>query len=350
MKDPSWERSFAIREQTIGEGQPPFIIAEMACAHNGDLDRAKSIVDAASNARADAIQLQLFQTDHQFPPSHDLYKLLSDLELGEHEWSDLFVYARRTSMAIFAFAYDPPSLRRALSFGIDAIKLSSADLSNPDMTRGAALSGLPVTLGTGATTLHEIRQSLRYLQESGGRKVALMHGAQNFPTALEDADLRRIQLLRNEFQLPVGYQDHTDAELEISKTIDLVAIGMGACLIEKHITLSRAEKGTDYQAALEPSEFEEFVKRIRLVSSALGSEREHPLRESDHQYRQFQKKSVVAISDIPKGDLITKDKLAYLRGFADQGISPMDVPQIFDKAAARNIKKYSPIRRDDVVE
>jgi sialic acid synthase SpsE len=350
MEPLKFKPEMQVGERLLGVGHPPYIIAEMACAHDGDIDKAKGLIDAAATAGVDAIQLQLFAVAHQVPPQHQLYNLLCSLEFSPDAWASLFSHARQRNLALFAFVYDTPSLNLALSLGIDGIKLSSADLSNPEMTEDAARSGLPITLGTGASTLDEISETLLQIQAFGGTQVVLMHGVQNFPTPIEHANLKRIQLLQRVFQMPVGYQDHTDAELEVSKVIDLAAIGMGACIIEKHITPSRAAQGTDYQAALEPGEWKQFVQHIRAVTQALGTDQITPLTEGDRRYRQFQKKSITAACDIPKGSVITRDQVIFLRSSESLGLAPKELPALVGRKTRREIKKFEQIQLDDVAD
>lgn len=339
-----------IRDRSLGVGHPTYIVAEMACAHDGDVGKAKALVDAAAEAGVDAVQLQLFSAPQQVAPQHRLYELLGQLEFSATEWKEVFAHARHYDMAVFAFTYDVPSMELALRLGIDGIKLSSADLSNPEMLEAAARSDLPITLGTGASTLDEIGEALRRVEQAGGQKIVLMHGVQNFPTAIEDANIRRIQLLQRVFQLPVGYQDHTNADLGVAKAIDLVALGMGACIIEKHITLDRSEKGTDYQAALEPDELKRLVSYVRAAYVALGTDRIKPLTASDRRYRQFQKKCIVAACEIPEGAKITRDKVLFLRSDTVPGLSPANLPRLLGRRARRRVEQFEQIHLLDVVE
>lgn len=327
----------------------PYIIAEMACAHDGEVEKAKALIDAAAEAQVDAIQLQLFRRDYQVAPHHGIYPLLGTLEFSDGEWKDIYGHAKTTDLAIFAFTYDIPSLELALELGIDGIKLSSADLSNPEMLEAAARSGLPVTLGTGASYMDEISRALSCIGASGGDKVVLMHGVQNFPTTIKNANIKRIRMLQREFNLPVGYQDHTEADLEISKILDLAAVGMDVCIIEKHITQDRSEKGTDYQAALEPEELVKFVKYIRDTSVALGSDEIKEFSESDMKYRKFQKKSITAACTIPEGSEITRDKILFLRNDTP-GLSPMDLPDILGKKAKKQIDRFEQIQLHNMID
>ncbi|MEZ4701597.1 MAG: N-acetylneuraminate synthase family protein [Rhodothermales bacterium] len=328
----------------------PFLIAEMACAHEGEPARARKLVDAAVAAGFDAIQIQIFRRTHQVGPHHRLYPLLGKLELSDEAWESIVARARQYEIDVYVFAYDVPSLELALRLGVDGIKLSSADLSNPEMLRMASATGLPVTLGTGASTLDEVAEALDIMRTAGPARVILMHGMQNFPTSLADAQINRIALLRHAFGLPVGYQDHTDAELPISRTIDMLALGLGATHLEKHITLSRAEKGTDYQAALEPLEMVDYVRTMREAALAAGAYGLHALNESDHRYRVFQKKRIVAARAIPAGTLLTREHLAFLRQDADVGLSPAYADDLIGRMLARDVDAYTPINLDDVAE
>jgi len=339
-----------IRNKFIGIDEPPYIIAEMACAHDGDFNKAKELIDLAAEAGVDAIQLQPFSLTHQVAPHHHLYELLKHLEFSPDDWGKLFVYAKdKHEMAVFAFAYDIVSMKLALKFCIDGIKISSADLSNPEMLEEAARSDLPITLGTGASTIEEVKEALNYIQNRGGRKVILMHGIQNFPTPIDSAHIRGIKILQERFNCLVGYADHTEGSSPLSRVIDLVALGMGAVIIEKHITLDRSKKGTDYQSALDPNEFKSFVKTIRDASYALGPSKSQPLKENDFRYRKFQKKSIVAACSLPEGMEITRDKVQFLRTLSTEGISPIEFTNILGKKVSRNIKKYETINYKDLI-
>lgn len=345
----TFNNEFSVRTKSIGLYHSPYVIAEMACAHDGDIIKAKALIDAVAEAGFDAVQLQIFHPEHQVTPGHEVYDFLATWAFSAVEWSEIVSYARRYDIAISGFLYDMPSLELALKLGIDCIKLSSADLSNPEMLEASARSKLPITLGTGASTLDEIGNALQCIGKASGEKVVLMHGVQNFPTTISTANIRRIQMLQRVFQLPVGYQDHTEAELDISKAIDLVAVGMGACIIEKHITLDRSEKGADYQAALEPDEVKMFVKYIRDASIALGPRCSQSLNQSDLTYRQFQKKSIVAAELLPEGTKITREKVEFLRTSTSIGLYPSELPQLLGNKTRRDIEKFEQIQFTDLV-
>ncbi|MEQ1861194.1 MAG: N-acetylneuraminate synthase family protein [Chthoniobacteraceae bacterium] len=341
---------FAVGSRVVGDGAPPFILVEMSCSHEGDAARAKTMIDAAAHAGADGIQLQIFSRAEQMPPQHELFGLLGKLEFSHNTWRDIVAHARASGLAVFVFTYDLPSLRFAAELGVDGFKLSSADLSNPELLAAAARTGLPITVGTGASTIDEIQSALATLREAGATKLVLMHGVQNFPTEIADANIARIGVLRRVFGLPVGYQDHTAAALPIARVIDLVALGLGACIIEKHITIDRAEKGTDHQAALEPAEWIEFVKTMRAGIAALGDGGLPRLTESDLRYRQFQKRSIVAARDLPAGAKLQREDVKFLRLDKTKGVSPDHFAAMQGRITRRAITAFEPIREADLAD
>ncbi len=336
-----------INDGTIGRGNRPYIIAEMACAHNGDVESARRLIDLAAEAGADAVQLQFFNTEHSVVPAHDVFKISQEIEFSAAQWRSLTEYARSLKIDVFACPYDTRSAELAIELGVDGIKLNSADLSNPDMLQTVAASAIPFTLGTGASTLNEISAALRIIHEHGGRNVVLMHGVQNFPTSIEDLNIARIELLKDVFNMPVGYHDHTDADDPFCEVVDLIAIGFGANIIEKHIVLDRSRKGLDYQAALEQDEFRSFVARIHKAWIAVGSKEIRPFSASDIKYRTFQKKSVVAAADLEAGALLRRADILFIRN-VENGVAPIDFPELEGKRLRRSVARYDNIRFEDV--
>jgi sialic acid synthase SpsE len=340
-------KQVVIRNRVIGPGQAPYIIAEMACAHDGIEEKAIRLVDAAVAAKADAIQLQFFVPDETVTPNHPVYDVIKRIAFDAQTWKRIFDHARSKDIAVFVCTYDVPSVKLAVEYGADAIKLNSADLSNPDVLSAVAASGLPFTLGTGASTFEEIANGLFFAEEHGATNVILMHGVQNFPTRVEDLNISRVELLRDAFGVPVGYHDHTDGDDPFGKMVDLVAVGLGACVIEKHITIDRSEKGIDYQAALEPEEFRLFVENIRRARVAYGTKSIRPFTESDIRYRKFQKKSVVSAHAIKAGQTITRADVSFIRN-VEPGLPPNKFPEVEGKKAKRDFQPFENILSHEV--
>ena len=343
-----YNRNIIIGKKTIGDGFPPYIIAEMACAHNGSYDQAKELIRISKESGADACQLQFFIPESTVTPNHEVFQVLKNIEFSQKQWESLFNYGKDIGLEMFVCTYDIPSVLFAINLGVDGIKLNSSDLSNPDILKAVAKSGIPFTLGTGASSFEEISKGLIYASENGANNIVLMHGVQNFPTQNKDLNISRIELLKDVFKnIPVGYADHTNGDDEFGRVIDLIALGFGASVFEKHITLSRKDKGIDYQAALEPHELKDYVSKIRKGHEAIGSQGLKPLTKSDLKYRKFQKKSIVANCDLKEGEIITRDKVEFLRN-SEPGLAPIDFNLIEKKVLRFNKKKYANIIQNDV--
>jgi N,N'-diacetyllegionaminate synthase len=337
-------REVTIRGRKVSDAEPLYIVGEIACGHQGDVEQCKRLIDAAVDAGADAVQLEFFYPPANMVGSLEFYKLVESLAFTREQWADLMVYARKFDIAVSVFVYDDVSMNWALSMKPDMLKLNSSDISNPDLIIAAAKSGLPFTVGTGASTFQEVEDAVTLALEHGGRNLILQHGVQNFPTPSENAHIRRIALLKDAFGGLVMYADHTDASLPLAHHLDLTAVGMGACMVEKHMVLDRAAKGVDWQAALEPAELKAYVATMRAGSKALGPDRLLPPSEGDERYRRFQKKSIVAAHDIPAGAKISRSDVSFLRaqGAAD-GLSPMKFKSIAGLATTRAIAKWEQI-------
>lgn len=337
-----------INGRSIGNGFRPYIIAEMACAHNGDLEQARKLIDAASDAESDAVQLQFFTPELTVTPHHEAFKTLKKIAFTKDQWRQLFEYGKAKGLDVWVCTYDMPSVEWAKEFGADGIKLNSADLSNPEIVSAVSASSIPFTLGTGASTLDEIRNGMKLAEESGAKDIILMHGVQNFPTEINNLNISRLRFLKENFSnIPCGYADHTDAEDEFSKVVDLVAVGLEANLIEKHITLDRSGTGIDFQAALEPQELRAFVSRIQCAYRAFGNDSKQEFTDSDLRYRKFQKKSIVAGRDLKPGERITRNDVEFLRN-DNPGVPPIEMGHFIGKTVKNSILKYQNISKADL--
>jgi len=344
----SFHQVVALGHKHIGAGHPPYVIAEMACAHNGEVSAARKLVDAADAAGADAIQLQFFVPEHTVTPHHEAHAVLQEIAFSEAEWTEVFSFARTRRPHVWVCTYDVPSVALAVKLGADGIKLNSADLSNPEVLVDVARSRIPFTLGTGASSQEEIERGLQTASDQGARDVVLMHGVQNFPTAIDELNISRLAWLRQTFAgLPVGYADHTSGDDPFSRQVDLIALGVGADVIEKHICLDRGH-GIDSQAALEPDELSAFVETVRTGYRALASPGLSGFTKSDLRYRRFQKKSIVAARDIAIGETLCRADVAFLRNDTP-GIPPIDwEARIAGRRTSRRIAKHENITPDMV--
>ncbi|MDP6708237.1 MAG: N-acetylneuraminate synthase family protein [Alphaproteobacteria bacterium] len=303
--------------------KPIHVIAEMACSHDGEAALARRIIDGAGGAGADSIQFQIWLLEEMMVRHHPAFADVKKLELSRKTWRELAAYARERwpGLAIIACAYEERSVDFAESIGVDAYKLHSADLSNPRLVRHMAATGRRIDLSVGGSTIDEIQTALDWIRAAGGSDVWLMYGYQNFPTRLEDVHLDYMMKLGRLFELPLGYQDHTDAGAPGAFWLPAAAAGMGVEILEKHITHDRGRKGADHEAALEPAEFARFVQMVRQIEAARGLAVPKPFSEDELHYRVYSKKSIVAARPLAAGRALAEDDLTFLRA-PELGLPP----------------------------
>ncbi len=326
-----------------------YIIAEMACSHEGDPDLAKKIIDGAGKAGADAVQFQIFSQKERAVPHHPDFDLLGKLELSDRDWTDLAGYARRLypEMEIIACVYEDTGVRIAERIQADAYKIHSADLSNPRLLNRVASTGKRIDLSVGASTLDEITRAVDLLRNRTDAAVWLMYGMQTFPTPTEAANLGFMRKLQDLFELPVGYQDHSDADSEAAFYLPAAAVGMGVDILEKHITHNRSLGGVDHEAALNPDEFERFVRMVRDLEAAWGIPVPKPFSEEEMKYRRYAKKSIVAARDLPGGTRVQESDLKFM--FADSlGLPPDRSHEIIGRITQKPIAGFQLITENDV--
>jgi sialic acid synthase SpsE len=327
----------------------PFVIAEMACSHEGDPRLARIIIDGAGRAGADAIQFQIWTPAAIAIPNHKDFGVLQRLEMSRADWAALADYSRSRypSMEIIACIYERDAAEFGAELEVDAFKLHTADLSNPSLVTHVARLGKRVDLSVGASTLEEIDDALGWIRANGNPPVWLMYGYQNFPTQVEDVHLRYLLTLRDRFGLPVGYQDHTDAEHAAAYWLPAAALGLGVMIQEKHITHDRSKKGADHQAALDPDEFVRFVEMTRAVDRGLGVAEPRPFSPQDLRYRTYSKKSIVAARPLPAGTTVAAADLAFLRA-NELGVPPADATKLIGRRLRRDLAQFALMTEADV--
>ncbi len=330
---------FFINDVEISKKVRPFLLAEVACSHDGSIERVKKMVNAVANAGMDGIQFKLFSTSLLLAPYHSFYEKVKQLEIPLKDWPALIELAHERKLKVFANVLETSGIDMALSSGVDVLKVHSSDLSNPEMLKSVIKSQLPIVLSTGGSTIEEIRVAINELRLLGRTdKLLLMHGYQAFPTDISESHLNYISTLKAMFNLPIGYQDHIDAESEMSKIVPLLAMAKGAVLLEKHITDDRSRRGTDYESALNLAEISSFVEIVKEGWSSFGRSDVRSLSDKENQYRKNFKKTVVAARDIELGEEISTDMICFMR--ADQGYPPTSVGKIIGKKCKKSMTKY----------
>lgn len=334
------------------EGMPKtstHIIAEMACSHDGDPTLARRIIDGAGDAGADAIQFQIWKLREMMVPHHPDFDRVSQIELSREQWTDLAAYVaeRYPSMEIIACVYERSSVDFCQEIEVDAFKLHSADLSNPYLVEYVADTGRRIDLCVGASTLDEIQTAIEWIRGASDSEIWLMYGYQSFPTPTDEVHLAYMMKLKELFELPVGYQDHSDAEGESAFWLPAAALGMGVDVLEKHITHDRSLKGIDHEAALNPDEFGRFVEMVRTIEGGMGISTPKPFTEEERRYRKYAKKSLVVSRDLPAGAVISEGDLTFMRA-NELGLPPDQSWRLLGKTTCRAIEQYHLICEEDV--
>jgi N-acetylneuraminate synthase len=259
----------------VGDGHPAFIIAEIGINHNGDLDIAKKMIDAAVHAGADAVKFQKRTPEVATPPEQQKqmretpwgYITYLDyrykVEFNEEQYCEIDKYCREKGIAWMVSVWDEPSVDFMEKFDTPAYKIPSASLTDAKLIRKARSTGRPLILSTGMSTMEQIHKGV---QVAGEQDLAVMHCTSTYPCEPEELNLKMVQTLRDEFpNIPIGYSGH-----EVGLVPSAVAVAFGACMVERHMTLDRAMWGSDQAASVEPGGFERLVKYIRVTEASLG--------------------------------------------------------------------------------
>jgi len=345
-------------DRIIGNGQPAFIIAEMAWSHDESIEKARKIIRGAAQAKADAISFHITSMEDYMVPQYTggrgratagkhgrrIYEYLRRINLSQAAWNELFAYAWRQGLSISAMCNDLASVEFASQLEPDMYGVHSACLAEDDLVAAVASRHKPVFLKVGGTYLGEIERAVRLVQQVGNHDIVLMHGIQSYPTKLEDMHLRYIRSLKRIFSLPVGFADHVDGSSELALIIPVVAAAFGANVIEKHITHDRSLKGVDFESALNPEGLKKMVQNLRDAEKAFGSSAVRPLSEAEADYRQSSKKRTVARNTLEKGEKITRDKIAFKR--CDDGAYPDESQYLIGRTINTRIGKDAPITWD----
>jgi N-acetylneuraminate synthase len=267
-------REITIGNQKIGDGYPTFIVAEIGINHNGSLDIVKSLIDAAVRAGVDAVKLQKRTPELCVPPDQQKHmretpwgyitylEYRYKIEFGLNEYREIDRYCKQKNIPWFASVWDEPSVDFLQQFDPICYKIPSASLTDKQLLLHARETGKPIILSTGMSTLNQIQTAVETL---GEQNLLITHATSTYPCDPAELNLKMIRTLNDTFSCPIGYSGH-----EVGLIPTVVAVSMGACLVERHITLDRAMWGSDQAASVEPGGMERLVKYIRVTEQALG--------------------------------------------------------------------------------
>jgi len=326
----------------------PYIIAEIASAHEGRPELALKIANHAINAGADAVKFQIFNRDELLSKQNPYYEEFGEIEIEPNKWRDILKQIGALDVDIIIEAFDIESFSFAEQSGVvQGYKVPAANIGDYEFLNIVGQTQKPVYLGVGGAGWKEIEQAATLLKQVGNTELVMLCGFQNFPTKLNDSKLFQIQRLKETFQCPAGYADHVDAEKkQMAVMVPALAVALGASVIEKHITDDRSRKGKDYYSSLNPDEFREFVALIRQLPGIIGTDSEWKLSAAEIKYRRFTKKQAVAVRDIEVGTVLSQEDVVFKRTNAD-GFSPQDIVQHLGKKLARSKQCDEPLTHED---
>jgi len=336
--------SLTIGSRQVGEGNPCFVLAEVASAHGGSADVALRMLDAAFKMGADGIKFQLFRADLLVVRRHPGRKDFDQIELTFKEWHKVLKAAKASGLAVLAECFDRPSLELAAEHAIDAYKVHTTDMENPEFIRAAGAVGKPILFATGGVPEEALGEAMDL---AGSVPQGLLHGFQTFPTPIEEIRYRDLAALKERYHVPVGFLDHTDGGGAFALVAPSLAVSYGADLVEKHFTLDRSEKGFDYQSSLSPEDFYRMVELLRQAERARG-DGAAPESEGARRYHRLMARSIVAGSLIPRGEVLTSEMLAFKRTDVrfEPGYTPRDAHRVIGRRARRPIQADETIREE----
>ncbi len=338
-----------IGRHRITQASEPFIIAEAGVNHNGDIELAKQLVIAAKECGADCVKFQTFKAErvasisapkavYQMKttnPQESQLEMLKKLEFTYDEFKEVVQYCREQDIQFLSTPYSIDDADLLHSLDVPAFKIASGQAVEPIFLDHVARKGKPVILSTGMCTLSEVDNAIRIIRDAGNDQIIILQCTTNYPTAPEDANIRAMVTMRNAFGYPTGYSDHTQ-----TSTTAVTAVALGACVIERHLTLDKNMPGPDHSSSSDPGEFACLVSQIRETSKVLGSYRKEPT-DVEKENIPGMRRGIFAAVDIPTGSLFTLENLTVKRPLT--GLSANYLPMILGHKAACDIKAETSI-------
>lgn len=344
---------FEIAARSIGPGHSPYVIAEMSANHNGNLDRARRIIHAASHAGADAIKIQTYRPD-TITLDSDLpdFRITEGLWAGRtlyslYEWAHtpwewhapLFDEARRAGITIFSSPFDPTAVDLLEDLGAPAYKIASFEAIDLPLVRYVASTGKPMIISTGLADAEEIQEAIDAARAGGCRQLAILHCVSGYPAPAAEYSLRTIPDMISRYGVATGLSDHT-----LDNTTAIAAVALGACIVEKHFTLDRAGGGPDDSFSLEPAELAQLVRGARTAWEALGQV-DYSRKASEVPNLKF-RRSLYFVKDVGAGEVVTADAIRSVR--PGYGAPPKAWNQVVGKRTRRDVARNTPVRLDDL--
>ena len=347
-------RCVMLGARRVGPGLSTYVIAEAGVNHDGDVSQALRLVDAAAEAGADAVKFQAFRAAELTPAAApaaayqratgavDQQTMLAQLELTDDGFAAIAAHCRAAGIDFLATPFGPRDVARLVALDVPALKLASTDLDNLPLVRCAAATGRALLVSTGAATAEEIAGAVARLRSlDAADRLVLLHCVSCYPTPLAAANLRAVATLAAEFGVPAGLSDHTT-----STQTGGWAVAAGACVLEKHFTLSRGAAGPDHAMSLTPDELRAYIAAVRDVETALG-DGVLGMSALEHDVRRVARKSLVAARDLPAGAALTTADLCAKRPAG--GITPAQIDMVVGRRLRQPVAADTPLTWDVLV-
>jgi len=335
------------------------IIAEAGVNHNGSFENAKKLILAGAEAGVDYVKFQTFKADklvskdakkanYQKINTKDentsQFEMLKKLEMPESWHQELIKYAASLNVKFLSTGFDEECIDFLDTIKIDLFKIASGEITNKPFLEHIAKKKKPIIVSTGMANIDEVRAAIEVLKNNGIEKnsITILHCNTEYPTPMLDVNLKAMLSLKEEFQVNIGYSDHT-----LGIEVPIAAVALGATVIEKHFTLDKNMEGPDHKASLDPNELKEMVKSIRNIEEALSGSGIKEPSESESKNIQIARKSIHTNKSLQKGNLLRKEDLIMMR--PGDGISPMDIDFFVNKQIAKDLPEGHKISKSDIL-
>ena len=346
------DKVISIADRKVGKGEPCFIIGEAGVNHNGSLELARELVDIAVNAGCDAVKFQTFKSEKVCSPfaskaeyqlettgaEESQLEMVRKLELPFNAFSELHHYCRERNIIFLSTPFDYESAEFLAGLPVPAFKIPSGELTNLLFIEEVARKGRPLIVSTGMATMEEVAIAVQVIRAAGNPHMVLLQCVSNYPASPSSMNLRAMRTLEDAFGVAIGLSDHT-----VGTEVAFAAVALGACVVEKHFTLSHDLPGPDHRASLEPQELSHLVRGIRNVEAALGDGIKRPAAE-ELDTAAVARRSLVAARFIPEGAVLTLDMIDILR--PGTGLPPSMRLQLLGRRTRHRIEAGTILRLD----